>query len=120
MRRIALLVFVLAVAPAGAATAPSGLRGVVTRGPITPVCVAEQPCDAPAKHATLIFSRHGSVAGRTTTDTEGRYRVQLPPGLYQVSRAVGSKIGRGLEPDQASVRLGRFVRIDFSIDTGIR
>jgi hypothetical protein len=120
VRRIALLAFVLAVAPAGAATVPSGLRGVVTRGPITPVCVAEQPCDAPAKHTTLLFSRYGSVVGRTTTDTEGRYRVQLPPGLYQVSRTVPSKIGRGLEPGQARVRPGRFVRVDFSIDTGIR
>lgn len=120
MRRIALLALVLAVAPAGAATVPSGLRGVVTRGPITPVCAAERPCDAPAKHATLLFSRHGSIVGRTTTDMEGRYRIQLPPGLYQVSRTVASKIGRGLEPDQARVRPGRFVRVDFSIDTGIR
>ena len=120
MRRIALLAFVLAVAPAGAATVPSGLRGVVTRGPITPICVAEQPCDAPAKHATLIFSRHGSVAGRTTTDKQGRYRIQLLPGLYHVSRSVASHIGGGLEPDQARVRAGRFVRVDFSIDTGIR
>ena len=120
MRRIALLALVLAVAPAGAAIVPSGLRGVVTRGPITPVCAAERPCDAPAKHATLLFSRHGSIVGRTTTDMEGRYRIQLPPGLYQVSRTVASKIGRGLEPDQARVRSGRFVRVDFSIDTGIR
>jgi hypothetical protein len=120
MRRIALLAFVLAVAPAGAATVPSGLRGVVTRGPITPVCAAEQPCDGPAKHATLLFSRNGSVVGRTTTDLEGHYRVQLPPGLYQVSRAVASKIGRGIEPDHARVRPARFVRVDFSIDTGIR
>ena len=120
MRRIALLAFVLAVAPAGAATVSSGLRGIVTRGPISPVCVAEQPCDAPAKHATLLFSRNGSVVRRATTDMEGRYRIQLPPGLYHVSRSVGSHIGGGLEPDQARVRPGRFIRVNFSIDTGIR
>lgn len=120
MRRIALIAFVLIVAPAGAATVPSGLRGVVMRGPISPVCAAEQPCDAPAKHVTLLFSRYGSVVGRATTDTEGRYRIRLAPGLYHVSRTVPSHIGRGLEPDQARVRAGRFVRVDFSIDTGIR
>jgi hypothetical protein len=120
VRRIALIAFILAVAPAGAGTLPSGLRGIVTRGPITPVCVSERPCDAPAKHVTLLFSRSGSVVGRATTDTEGRYRIQLPPGLYHVSRTVVSNIGRGLKPDQVRVRPGRFVRVDFSIDTGIR
>jgi hypothetical protein len=58
--------------------------------------------------------------GRTTTDPDGRYRVQLPAGLYQVSRPGASKIGRGIEPDHARVRPARFVRVDFSIDTGIR
>jgi hypothetical protein len=29
-------------------------------------------------------------------------------------------IGRDLQPVRARVRAGRFVRIDFSIDTGIR
>lgn len=92
----------------------------MTRGPISPVCVAEQPCDAPARHVTLLFSRDGRVVGRTTTDLEGRYRIQLSAGVYDVSRTVAQRIGRGLEPDRARVWRGRFVRVDFSIDTGIR
>jgi hypothetical protein len=115
------LALVLAGAPAAATTTPSGLRGLVTRGPITPVCVSEQPCSEPAPHLTLVFSRNGRVVGRAVTNGEGRYRVRLPAGLYAVRRpAPTDPIGRGLEPDHARVRAGRFMRVDFSIDTGIR
>jgi hypothetical protein len=115
------LALVLAGAPAAATTTPSGLRGLVTRGPITPVCVAEQPCSEPAPHVTLVFSRNGRVVGRAVTNGEGRYRVRLPAGLYAVRRpGPTDPIGRGLEPDHARVRAGRFMRVDFSIDTGIR
>jgi hypothetical protein len=116
------LALVLAgAAAAGTTTKTSGLRGLVTRGPITPVCVVEQPCSEPAPYVTLLFSRNGRVVGRTVTNGEGRYRLRLAAGLYSVKQAgpVGT-IGRGLEPDHARVRAGRFLRVDFSIDTGIR
>ena len=100
--------------------APSGLRGIVTRGPIGPVCVAEQPCTEPAPDVTLVFASGGHVVGKTTTDGEGRYRIRLAPGLYRVSRTGEARLGRRMEPVQARVVLGRFARVDFSIDTGIR
>ena len=123
--RVAIGSLSLALVLAGAAgaratTTPSGLRGLVTRGPITPVCVAEQPCSEPAPHVTLLFSRNGRVAGRAVTNGEGRYRVRLPAGLYSVRRPGDATIGRGLEPGRARVRPARFMRVDFSIDTGIR
>jgi hypothetical protein len=108
------------VAGAQASVVPSGVHGVVTRGPITPVCVAEQPCSAPAKNVTLLFSRDGRIVGRAVTDSAGRYRLRLPAGLYTVRRPVTVMIGRGMEPNRARVYAGRFARVDFSIDTGIR
>jgi hypothetical protein len=110
----------LLAAGAGATTHPSGLYGVVTRGPITPACVAEQPCDAPAKGATLLFFRNNRVVGRAITDTAGRYRLRLPAGLYTVRRPAAPIIDRKLDPDHVRVRSGRISRVDFSIDTGIR
>jgi hypothetical protein len=110
----------LVAAGARATPTPSGLRGTVTRGPISPVCVAEQPCSEPARNVTLLFSLAGRIAGRTTTDAGGRYRIQLAPGSYQISRTTQPRIGRGLEPDHARVFLGHFTRVDLSIDTGIR
>jgi hypothetical protein len=123
--RVALGTLSLALVLAGAAgarinTAPSGLRGIVTRGPITPVCVAEQPCTEPARNVTLLFSHDARVVGRAVTNDEGRYRVRLPAGLYSVRRPGVVRIDRRLEPDHARVRAGRFSRVDFSIDTGIR
>ena len=120
MRALAALAALVAVSSAGAATSTSGLRGIVTRGPIAPVCVAGQPCDAPAKNLTLVFVRNGHVARRTKTNERGRYRVALAPGLYAVRLTTKSSIGRGLEPERARVVAGRFRRVDFSIDTGIR
>ena len=110
----------LILAGASAMPQPSGLRGTVTRGPITPVCVAEQPCTRPARNVTLFFSRGGHVVARTSTDAAGKYRVQLAPARYHISRTLRPGVRRGLEPDNARVFPGRFTRADLSIDTGIR
>jgi hypothetical protein len=120
MRVFAALAAVVAVSSAGATTSSSGLRGLVTRGPIAPVCTAEQPCDAPAKNVTLVFLRNGKVARRVRTNEQGRYRLALAPGLYAVRLKTRQTIGRGLEPARARVVANRFRRVDFSIDTGIR
>ena len=56
MRGLVALVAAVAASSAGAAsgTTSSGLRGLVTRGPIVPVCAAGQPCSEPAKNVTLV------------------------------------------------------------------
>ena len=117
---LTVLVVFAAAGSAGASTNPSGLWGEVRRGPITPVCVAEQPCDAPAKGVTLVFVRGGVVVRRAITNGLGRYRVRLAAGTYSVRLPQKPAIGRDLQPVQARVRAGRYGRIDFSIDTGIR
>jgi hypothetical protein len=112
------LLLALAV-PAGATTG-SGLRGVVTRGPTSPVCRAGEPCSAPAAKVTLVFSRGGRVAARATTDPTGHYRVVLRAGTYAVrSPAVSGGIG-SLKPSSAVVPVGRVAIRNFAIDTGIR
>ena len=120
---ITVLSFALVIVAGGSAQATpvsSGLRGVVVRGPIAPMCVAEEPCTEPAKNVTLLFSRNGRIVGRTVTDSAGRYRLRLPAGVYSVRRPPPVGLGRGIEPNHARVYARRFVRVDFSIDTGIR
>ena len=104
-----------ATTAAGATTARSGLFGTVTRGPITPTCVAELPCTAPATGAVLSFTRGGVVVARVTVRSDGSYRVRLAPGPYAVRSSV-----RRLDPAAVIVRAGFAKRVDFSIDTGIR
>lgn len=111
----------LALAAGAQATPPKGtLAGSVMRGPVTPVCVAERPCDEPASHVTLVFTRNSAVAARTVTNAAGRYRLRLPAGTYDVRRAATGPVDRKLEPNRARVYAGRVTQVDFSIDTGIR
>jgi hypothetical protein len=93
----------------------SGLWGTVTRGPITPVCRAGEPCTAPAAGAVLRFFRGAREAGRVRVAADGSYRIRLAAGDYAVR---GPQ--RRLEPLFVHVRARRMARVDFSIDTGIR
>ena len=112
----------LAITSAGAAAPsglPSGLRGVVMRGPITPVCIVDEPCEEPAAGIVLRFSRLGVVVARVTTGPAGGYRVKLRPGTYAVA-TLRRGIGSGLTPRVVRVPAGRFARVDFHLDTGIQ
>jgi hypothetical protein len=111
----------LAVTAGAQATLPRGtLTGVVKRGPITPVCAAEQPCDEPVRNVALLFSRNGAVVARVVTDGRGRYRLRLQAGIYAVRRPGAATLDRKLEPNRVKVYAGRLRNVDFSIDTGIR
>jgi carboxypeptidase family protein len=112
---VVLAALVAAFSATSASAAPSGLRGLVLRGPTTPVCRAELPCAAPVKGATLRFIRAGSTH-ISKTDAHGRYRIALAPGTYTV-RIAGA---RRPKPSLVRVRTGHVFVANFTIDTGIR
>jgi hypothetical protein len=97
----------------------TGIHGIVTRGPTTPVCQVGKPCSEPAVGTVLVFSRGGTVVARVRTGTGGRYTARLVPGFYAVRVSPPQRIG-GLKPSQVRVRAGAPRRVDFQIDTGIR
>jgi hypothetical protein len=100
--------------------AVSGLHGVVTKGPTTPVCRQGQTCTAPAQ-VTLVFRNQRSARTfRTRSDALGRYRIVLPAGYYDVTTVERIGIHRNIRPGAVHVRLGYDDRLNFSIDTGIR
>jgi len=101
------------------ASAPGGLRGLVSRSPITPVCMQGVPCSAPAKNTLLVFSRKGRSVS-TRTDGAGHYRVALAPGWWSVRTARPLRIGSGISPRDVRVFAARFRVVNFDIDTGIR
>jgi hypothetical protein len=101
------------------ASQPSGLHGTVYRGPITPVCRAGIPCDAPAPDVVLSFVRRNGSVVRTKTAHDGSYRVLLPAAVYTV-KTESKRYRTPLQPARVKVRTGRVDRIDFFIDTGIR
>ena len=113
---MALLAAVLAAVVAAPAT---GLYGTVHRGPITPVCRVEEPCDAPA-NVTLVFSRLGRTVARVHTREDGSYRIRLRPGRYSVRTTSTSMFERKPDPGTATVPRVGYRRVNFFIDTGIR
>jgi hypothetical protein len=106
----------LAVAAIAATPAPSGFKGHVTIGPLTPVCQAGTPCDGSAPHVTLSFIRNGIVAKRVVTSDAGGYRIVLRSGAYTVRASRGMSI----RPVHVWAHRGLVARLDFAIDTGIR
>lgn len=117
-----LAVLVAAVA-CGAATGNAdrprtGLHGLVTKGPLSPVCGLDLPCEGPAPDMRLVFSRNGAVVARTTTRADGIYRIRLRPGTYAVR--VGQPRRGATKPATATVPRSGFRRVNFFVDTGIR
>ena len=125
MRAGAALVLCAGVAAfaAGARAAPDAARGtlygVLTQGPIRPVCQVDQPCDGPARGVTLSFRRKGRVLARVVTGRTGAYRIRLAAGAYAV-RTNRKPFGTVPAPQRVRVVGGRTRRVDFAIDTGIR
>jgi hypothetical protein len=115
----ALVPTLVGATPAHAIARSSGLRGLVTRSPATPVCVAGVPCSVPATNTLLVFSRGGRIV-RTRTDSVGRYRVGLTPGLWTVSTVTVPRIGSRITPRAVRVFATRLRIVNFDIDTGIR
>jgi hypothetical protein len=103
-------------APAGTST--SGLVGKVMRGPTLPVCVHYRPCQVTAS-AALTFSRGGKEVARVKSGPTGEYRIALAPGVYAVRPALRHPLWRVL-PQTVRVPVGRYAKVNFLIDTGIR
>jgi hypothetical protein len=95
----------------------TGVSGLVTRGPIRPVCVAELPCTGPAPGVTVVISDGQGVVARTITGSDGRFAVYVPRGRYTVTATgfAGSVVSAA-----AVVEDGAFADVRISIDTGIR
>ena len=123
--RLSSMLLVLLAALGLASAAPSAVRsgvyGTVLAGPTRPVCVESEPCYEPVR-VTLVFSRlaTGKEAARTRSNKQGRFRLALPAGYYAVRTVERIGIDRSVAPRRVHVRTGRFTRIVFRIDTGIR
>lgn len=119
--------FLLAGAAALAAcasTGPSpttGLTGVVIRGPITPVCRVDVPCDAPFS-AGFTVQRGGRRVADFRSDASGQFTVFLSPGSYMVvpnsDAGIISPASQAKSVTVADTGMLTVVRLMF--DTGIR
>lgn len=124
MRAIVFAALTLTVAASsaagGSATTPaSGLRGVVMRGPTSPICHVGDPCEEPAKGLLLQFRRDGRIVKQVRTSRTGRYRVLLRRGRYAVTTP-GLRAPARLQPQLVMVPRGRLARRDFHLESGVQ
>jgi hypothetical protein len=101
------------------------LVGKVTIGPICPVEQVTMPCPTPpeayaARHVEIYDSAHAHLLKTVGIDSSGNYAVDLIVGNYVVDlEKVG--IDRSADvPRSITILQGSMVRVDISIDTGIR
>lgn len=99
----------------------TGLYGVVSRGPITPVCVYGVPCSKVLPGVKLIFSADGQALAQVKTSSDGSYRIELAPGDYLVrAEHTAGFADRAPAPSRVRVTDNGMKHVDFRFDTGIR
>ena len=100
------------------------LTGRVTIGPLCPVepCSVshEQIVAAYAARPIIITTEKGTFAGSVTADPDTGYSIALRPGNYIVDIQHQGIGGSGDLPKTVIIHPGEPVRLDISIDTGIR
>lgn len=98
----------------------TGLEGQVMRGPITPVCRVDVPCDAPFSAWFTVF-RNDSLVTRFHSDSSGAFRVALAPGDYVVVPSDSAPLMLpGAQRKAVTVAADGFTHITLDFDTGIR
>lgn len=117
---LALVVFLTARCGAPSSPTDTGLTGTVLRGPVTPVCRVDVPCDQP-------FSASFSVRqdGRTVTtfhsDANGHFESRIAPGTYVVVPATDAPIiSPSSQVKQVEVASKGLTTVVLQFDTGIR
>jgi hypothetical protein len=125
---VAALVAAVVVAAAGC-QAPAGdarghVSGVALAGPTCPV-VTDPPqsgCeDRPVADATLlVVSQEGDEVARVTTGDDGRFTLDLPPGVYEVRPQPVDGIMGTAPAVRVTVATDEPAEVTIAYDTGIR
>jgi hypothetical protein len=122
--RLALLVLCVVLLAACTAAQPaavdSGVKGLVTIGPMCPVARIDQPCpDQPFQATLTVLDQAGKKVAQVQSDANGLYQLALKPGEYSMHPE--SPNGMQHAQDQLfTVLEGQFTKLDIVYDSGIR
>jgi hypothetical protein len=121
MRPALLIALMGAVACNPASSSPTtGLTGTVVRGPVTPVCRVDIPCDAPFS-AGFIVERSGRQVAQFRSDSDGQFTVWLSPGGYRIIPGSDAPLlAPMLQARAVEVGAEGLTSIHLEFDTGIR
>jgi hypothetical protein len=103
-------------------TATSGIAGLVLIGPMCPVETVDNPCpDQPFVADLVVRDAQGRAICTTSSGTDGRFRIGLPPGTYELDPQSGAAGGLPYAAAQwISVEPGRYTEVAVTFDSGIR
>jgi hypothetical protein len=91
------------------------------RGPVTPVCRVDVPCDAPFS-ATFSVEQDSRRVAQFQSDAAGQFTVYLQPGAYTVVPGTDAPI-ISASSQRKSVTVadsGMLTAVRLTFDTGIR
>jgi Carboxypeptidase regulatory-like domain len=105
--------------PSTPSTGHSGIAGVVVAGPQCPAEVIGHPCPPKPISATVTVTGPSGEVTTFTSDADGRFRIDLPPGTYELTTQGGNH-PQLLQPVKVTVAAGTYTRVRLLLDTGIR
>jgi hypothetical protein len=102
--------------------AESGIEGQATIGPMCPVMKEGQECpDQPYQTWLIILDSQGQQVARIETDSEGKFRLNLPPGEYLIHPEIPADRPLPTAADvPVTVLAGQFTAVKIEFDSGIR
>ena len=121
-KRAALLIaLALALLSASCSTPPrdSGIKDLVTIGPVSPVQREGEPSEAPYAATILVSRSSGKKVAEVTSGADGRFTVELRPGDYVIEPR-SSTTPPTAPPQAVTVQPHRFTEIRIQFDSGIR
>lgn len=100
------------------------ITGTVSIGPICPVETIGSPClPTPEMYAArhvIVTNKVKKVVADTTLDKDGNFKISLPSGMYRVEVKNDSAVGTTTPAQNVTVKTGQTLKLQFSVDTGIR
>lgn len=102
-------------------SATSGIAGLVLIGPMCPVVTVDDPCpDRPFAATIAVLDARGRTVCKTDSGDDGRFRVGLPPGVYELAPVNGVADLPYASPVVVTVEPGHYTQVTVSYDSGIR
>lgn len=105
--------------PAVAGSGTSGIEGQVAIGPIRSVQRQGAPSQRPYQTHITVLDAAGHEVAAVQSDSEGKFRVPLPPGRYTLRPERPALYPRASE-QQVEVKPGKMTPITIIYDSGRR
>ena len=99
----------------------SGVRGIVTIGPVKPVQRVGEENTKPFQTKLVVKTEDGTQEiMKFSSGPNGEFQIELPPGSYTIERDQGSEKYPRCDPTKVVVRPNKFSKVRITCDTGIR